>query len=45
MDVQTSMQNLGEEIAGEYLRVVKGCGFINYNQYTPDVQGEIDLLV
>ncbi len=38
------MQNLGEEITGEYLKVVKNCEFIEYNLYTPDVQGEIDVV-
>lgn len=38
------MQNIGEEIAGEYLKYVKGCEFIEYNLYTPDVQGEIDVV-
>jgi hypothetical protein len=38
------MQNLGEEIAGEYLKVIKGCEFIEYNLYTPDVQGKIDVV-
>ncbi|GMR18009.1 MAG: hypothetical protein BMS9Abin33_0408 [Gammaproteobacteria bacterium] len=38
------MQNLGEEIAGEYLKIVKGCEFIEYNLHTPDVQGEIDVV-
>lgn len=38
------MQNIGEEIAGEYLKLVKGCEFIEYNLYTPDVQGEIDVI-
>ena len=38
------MQNIGEEIAGEYLKVIKGCEFIQYNLYTPDIQGEIDVI-
>lgn len=38
------MQNIGEEIAGEYLKFVKGCEFIQYNLSTPDVQGEIDVV-
>jgi len=38
------MQNIGEEIAGEYLKVIKGCKFIEYNLHTPDVQGEIDVV-
>lgn len=38
------MQNLGEEIAGEYLKVIKGCEFIEYNLYTPDIQGEVDVV-
>ena len=38
------MQNIGEEIAGEYLKVIRGCGFVQYNFYTPDTQGEIDVV-
>ena len=38
------MQNVGEEIAGEYLRVVKGCEFVTYNVSNPDIQGEIDVI-
>ena len=38
------MQNVGEEIAGEYLKIIKGCSFVEYNLYTPDVQGEIDVV-
>ncbi|MCH8998479.1 MAG: hypothetical protein IID48_09485 [Proteobacteria bacterium] len=38
------MQNIGEEITGDYLKIVKGCDFIEYNLYTPDVQGEIDVV-
>lgn len=38
------MQNIGEEITGDYLKIVKGCEFIEYNLYIPDVQGEIDVV-
>jgi hypothetical protein len=38
------MPNVGEEIAGVYLQVIEGCGFIQYNAYTPEVQGEIDVV-
>ena len=38
------MQNIGEETTGEYLKVIKGCEFIEYNLHTPDVQGEIDVI-
>ena len=38
------MQNLGEEITGEYLKIVLGCDFVEYNLYTPDTQGEIDVV-
>lgn len=38
------MQNIGEEIVGEYLKVILGCDFVEYNLYTPDVQGEIDVV-
>ncbi len=37
-------QNIGEEIAGLYLQIEKGCDFVQYNLYTPDVQGEIDVV-
>jgi hypothetical protein len=36
--------NLGEEIVAAYLQYVKGCEFIQQNLYTPDVQGEIDVV-
>jgi hypothetical protein len=36
--------NVGEEIAGLYLQIERGCDFIQYNLYTPDVQGEIDVV-
>ena len=35
---------LGEEITAAYLRYIKGCEFIQQNLYTPDVQGEIDVV-
>jgi len=38
------MHNVGEEIAGEYLRTQRNCEFVEYNLYTPDVQGEIDVV-
>lgn len=38
------MQNPGEEIVGEYLKYFLGCDFVEYNLYTPDVQGEIDVV-
>ena len=38
------MQNPGEEVAGEYLKIILGCDFVEYNLYTPDVQGEIDVV-
>lgn len=37
------MQNIGEELAGEYLRHFRGCDFITYNITTTEVQGEIDV--
>ncbi len=37
-------QNIGEEITGLYLQIEKGCDFVQYNLYTPDVQGEIDVV-
>lgn len=36
--------NLGEEIVATYLQYIKGCEFIQQNLYTPDVQGEIDVV-
>jgi len=36
--------NLGEEIVVAYLQHIKGCEFIQQNLYTPDVQGEIDVV-
>lgn len=36
--------NLGEEIVAAYLQYIKGCEFIQQNLYTPDVQGEIDVV-
>lgn len=36
--------NVGEEIVGLYLQVERGCDFVQYNLYTPDVQGEIDVV-
>lgn len=38
------MQNPGEEVVGEYIRIIKGCDFIQYNLYTPDIQGELDVI-
>ena len=38
------MQNPGEEVVGEYLKIIRGCNFIEYNLYTPDIQGEIDVV-
>jgi len=36
--------NIGEDIVGAYLQYIKGCEFIQQNLYTPDVQGEIDVV-
>lgn len=36
--------NIGEEIVAAYLQYVKHCEFIQQNLYTPDVQGEIDVV-
>ena len=36
--------NIGEEIAGAYLKEIKNCDFVDYNIYTKDVQGEIDVI-
>jgi len=38
------MENLGETLVGDYLKVILGCDFVEYNLYTPDVQGEIDVV-
>lgn len=38
------MQNPGEEVTGEYLKVILDCDFVEYNLYTPDIQGEIDVV-
>jgi hypothetical protein len=37
-------QNIGEEITGLYLQIERECEFVQYNLYTPDVQGEIDVV-
>lgn len=36
--------NVGEELVSAYLECVKECGFVQKNLYTPDVQGEIDVV-
>lgn len=36
--------NIGEEIVAAYLQYIKQCEFIQQNLYTPDVQGEIDVV-
>jgi len=38
------MQNIGEEIAGAYLKACLGCDFLEFNLQTPDIQGEIDVV-
>lgn len=38
------MYNPGEEIVGEYLKLIKNCDFVEYNLYTPDIQGKIDVV-
>lgn len=38
------MQNPGEEVVGEYLKIILVCDFVEYNLYTPDIQGEIDVV-
>ncbi len=38
------MENIGETLVGDYLKVVLGCDFVEFNLYTPDVQGEIDVV-
>lgn len=36
--------NIGEELVVAYLQHIKGCDFTQQNLYTPDVQGEIDVV-
>jgi hypothetical protein len=36
--------NIGEELVAAYLQHIKGCQFTQQNLYTPDVQGEIDVV-
>jgi Holliday junction resolvase-like predicted endonuclease len=38
------MENIGESLVGDYLKVMCGCDFVEFNLYTPDVQGEIDVV-
>ena len=38
------MFNVGEEIVSNYLQFIKNCAFLQRNLYTPDVQGEIDVV-
>jgi hypothetical protein len=38
------MENAGEELAGNYLRWVLDCDFVEYNLNTKAVQGEIDVV-
>lgn len=36
--------NVGEELVAAYLQHIKGCEFIQQNLYTPDTQGEVDVV-
>lgn len=36
--------NIGEEIVAAYLQYIKQCEFTQQNLYTPDTQGEIDVV-
>lgn len=36
--------NIGEELVAAYLQHIRGCEFTQQNLYTPDVQGEIDVV-
>ena len=38
------MENPGERLVGDYLRYVKGCDFVDFNVYTTDSQGEVDVV-
>jgi hypothetical protein len=39
-----NMENIGERIVGDYLRIKEDCDFIDFNVYTRDSQGEIDVV-
>ncbi len=41
---KAAMANVGEILVGDYLRNIKFCDFIDYNVYTRDSQGEIDVI-
>lgn len=38
------MPDVGEQITGEYLKLFRGCYFVEYNLYPPGTQGEIDVV-
>jgi hypothetical protein len=38
------MENIGETLVGDYLKVILKCDFVAFNVYTPDAQGEIDVV-
>ncbi|MEX2381308.1 MAG: hypothetical protein WD490_02905 [Opitutales bacterium] len=38
------MENPGETLVDDYLRYIKECDFVNYNVYTKETQGEIDVI-
>ena len=38
------MENPGEHLVGQYLRIVEKCDFVEYNLQTKFVQGEIDVV-
>jgi len=38
------IHNIGEEIAGAYLKTILNCDFVDYNIHTKDAQGEIDVV-
>ncbi|MDV6340671.1 hypothetical protein R2083_02740 [Nitrosomonas sp. Is35] len=42
--IKDRVLNIGEELVASYLEHIKGCDFIQKNLYTPDVQGEIDVV-
>jgi hypothetical protein len=37
------MENPGERLVGDYLRYIKNCDFVDFNVYTTETQGEIDV--
>ncbi len=38
------MENPGERLVGDWLRHIRGCDFVDFNVYTKNTQGEIDVI-